>query len=239
MKFTFIGTGAGSPSKNRRCSCTLIEAGGMYYFVDIGTDAVPDMIDMEIPMSKVKGVFVTHPHADHSNGLVSYVSYISNYARDANPEILIPNNDMANAISAWNKSLNEHFRGDIRYGLTHPGVIYDDGNMKVKAFKINHCPDAYAFSLESEGKRVLFTGDLGYLDIDYADIIAEGKFDLIVIEATHYDIDVVEELLSGFDVERVVYNHVNPKLDGMLEDTLKKEHTYEVTVSFDGMQYVM
>ena len=98
---------------------------------------------------------------------------------------------------------------------------------------------SYAFSLETEGKRILFTGDLGYLDTDYADIIAEGKFDLIVIEATHYRIDVVEALLERFDVDRVIYNHVNPILDGMLGEILKKVHTYEVTVSFDGMQYVI
>ena len=42
------------------------------------------------------------------------------------------------------------------------GVIYDDGYLKVTAIPTKHCPPmhSYAFLLEGEGKRVVFSGDL-------------------------------------------------------------------------------
>ena len=44
MRITFIGTSHGVPEPERRCSCTMIETQGRYYFIDMGTQAIEDVI---------------------------------------------------------------------------------------------------------------------------------------------------------------------------------------------------
>ena len=40
MQITFLGASHGVPEANRRCSCTLIETNGRYYFIDMGVNAI-------------------------------------------------------------------------------------------------------------------------------------------------------------------------------------------------------
>ena len=53
MRITFIGASHGVPEPNRKCSCTLIEISGRYYFVDMGTPAIDHLVTAGIPVDAV------------------------------------------------------------------------------------------------------------------------------------------------------------------------------------------
>lgn len=91
MQITFLGASHGVPEANRRCSCTLIETNGRYYFIDMGVNAIDALRTRGIDVEDVKGIFITHMHGDHTNGLVSFVDLISWYFKTADPEICLPN----------------------------------------------------------------------------------------------------------------------------------------------------
>ena len=70
MQITFLGASHGVPEANRRCSCTLIETNGRYYFIDMGVNAIDALRTRGIEVEDVKGIFITHMHGDHTNGLI-------------------------------------------------------------------------------------------------------------------------------------------------------------------------
>ena len=159
MQITFLGASHGVPEANRRCSCTLIETNGRYYFIDMGVNAIDALRTRGIEVEDVKGIFITHMHGDHTNGLISFVDLISWYFQTADPEICLPNLEGVEAIRAWLKANHCEMR-DLRFKKITDGTIFDDGYLKVTAIPTQHCPDSHAFFVEAEGKAVLFTGDL-------------------------------------------------------------------------------
>ena len=77
MKITFIGSSHGVPEANRRCACTMLEIAGRYYFVDMGTMAMDVLRTKGISPDDVNGVFITHKHGDHTDGLPQFVDLCS------------------------------------------------------------------------------------------------------------------------------------------------------------------
>ena len=174
MQITFLGASHGVPEANRRCSCTLIETNGRYYFIDMGVNAIDALRTRGIDVEDVKGIFITHMHGDHTNGLISFVDLISWYFKTADPEICLPNLEGVEAIRAWLKANHCEMR-DLRFKKVTDGTIFDDGYLKVTAIPTQHCPDSHAFFVEAEGKAVLFTGDLKHPNFpatDYAPVLA-------------------------------------------------------------------
>ena len=60
MQITFLGASHGVPEANRRCSCTLIETNGRYYFIDMGVNAIDALRTRGIEVEDIKGIFITH-----------------------------------------------------------------------------------------------------------------------------------------------------------------------------------
>ena len=166
MQITFLGASHGVPEANRRCSCTLIETNGRYYFIDMGVNTIDALRTRGIEVEDVKGIFITHMHGDHTNGLISFVDLISWYFKTADPEICLPNLEGVEAIRAWLKANHCEMR-DLRFKKVTDGTIFDDGYLKVTAIPTQHCPDSHAFFVEVEGKAVLFTGDLKHPNVDF------------------------------------------------------------------------
>lgn len=94
MRITFLGTSHGVPEPNRRCSCAMITVGegkdARRYFIDMGTQAIEDMITRGIPVESAKAVFLTHPHGDHTHGVISFIDLCCWYFKSANPTVYFP-----------------------------------------------------------------------------------------------------------------------------------------------------
>jgi len=66
----------------------MLEIKGRYYFIDMGTPVIDHLVTAGIPIDAVKGVFITHMHGDHTNGLIHFVDLISWYFKTSDPTIL-------------------------------------------------------------------------------------------------------------------------------------------------------
>ena len=85
MKLLFIGTSHGVPESNRRCSSCILEAGGCFYLFDMGTQVVEDLRRRNIDLNAVRLAICTHPHGDHTDGLISLVDLVNWYFKSADP----------------------------------------------------------------------------------------------------------------------------------------------------------
>ncbi|MGN1346145.1 MAG: MBL fold metallo-hydrolase [Eubacteriales bacterium] len=238
MKLTFLGTSHGVPEPARRCSCTMIEVAGRYYFVDMGTQAIEDLIRRGIAIEDVKGIFITHPHGDHTNGLISFVDLINWYFKTADPTLLLPEQEQIDALNAWLRAAGTEPR-PLKFGVLAEGVCYDDGFLKVTAIRTQHCRTSYAFLVEAEGKKVLFTGDLRNPSVDFPKAAFEQELDLIIVESAHFSPAITEKVLQNAKVRRVLHNHVSPRWNGDLHQMAQNEHPYRYGMAFDGMEITL
>ena len=210
MKFTFIGTSHGIPEANQKCCCTMVEVSGRYYFIDMGTSANEYMVTNGINIHDVKAVFITHMHGDHTDGLVHFADLLSWYYKTADTEIYLPDIRAGKLLEEWIEITLSHVR-PLNYKEITAGLIYDDGFLKVTALPTLHCKASYAFLLEAEGKKVIFTGDLNRPDNDFPAIAKEIETEFIVAEGAHFEATTYLPHLKACNTKAVYIHHYQPR----------------------------
>src|SRR5699024_897887 len=69
MTVTLLGTGSPVPSAERFGMSTLVQAGGLDLLFDAGRGATIRLNQVGLSAGQVDGLFLTHFHSDHVNGL--------------------------------------------------------------------------------------------------------------------------------------------------------------------------
>ena len=239
MKLIFIGTSHGVPEASRRCSSCILEVNGFHYLIDMGTQVVEDLRRRGIAIDSVRLVICTHPHGDHTDGLISFVDLVNWYFKTADPLILLPDSRLIPPLRAWLTATTDGkpLREDLRIASFGEGVVYQDENLCVTAIKTKHCENAYAFLIEAEGKKVLFTGDLCHPSVDFPRVAFETELELIVCETAHFSPDDCVSCFDKTKAKRVLHTHVNDQRWGdALSCQSAVKHPYEYGAAFDGME---
>lgn len=239
MRIKFIGTSHGVPEADRKWTAVMIESGENTYFVDAGASVADGMIRSGRSLDSLRGVFITHRHGDHMNGLLALVDIISWYYKNADPAIFLPGEGISEPLTAL---LDASFGGahlrDIDYRVTKPGVIYDDGCAKVTAIATRHMSGgalpSFAFLFECEGKRVLFTGDLSHSCEDYPEVAFTEELDLVVIEGAHFKLTQRENILGRTRTKRMYVSHFYPKANADEIEKFIEDMPFEVILAEDG-----
>lgn len=241
MKIVFFGSSHGVPEANRRCSSALIEVGENRYFVDMGTQSIEQLITRNIPIESVKAIFITHMHGDHSNGLISFVDLCNWYFRKTAPTICLPGNmeNTKNAIAAWLLCNGETMR-DFDFRQVEEGLVFDDGIVRVTAYRTKHIEYSYAYLVEAEGKRVLFSGDLCHKgpDNDFPISVLERPLDLAICESAHFKATEYLPILKGNkNLKKICFNHYSYTfLESVLEAKREFSKDIEVLIATDGTE---
>ena len=205
MKICFLGTGHGVPEAHKKCTATLLQLGRNYYLIDAGCDVAYELAERRLPFENVKAVFITHPHSDHTNGLIPFMTITQWYYKEADFTVFFPDEAMENAYRTQVfPGLRVPLRPEQRLAHYQEGVIYDDGVLRLTAFPTQHCPHSFAFLAEAEGKRVLFSGDLKDPAIDFP---AVDELDAAIVECAHFPIMQYATALQDKQVGAVYINH--------------------------------
>lgn len=234
MKITFIGSSHGVPEPNRKCTCIMIEVAGRVYFIDMGTPAIDALRTRGISIDAVKGIFVTHMHGDHTNGLIQFIDLITWYFKTPDPAIHLPVMEAAKVIDDWLKVTLNGQEKKIDYRQTVPGPLYDDGFIQVTAIATQHCPHSFAYLVEAEGKRVLFTGDLKNPGVDFPAVAQ--PIDLLVCESAHFPATDYLPVLENADVKKVCVTHYSDKFLAsvlQMQATLNEKGIHSVKATDD------
>lgn len=98
---------------------------------------------------KVDGILISHPHMDHY-GFYNYLREDSNYYLGKSAKHII---DMTCIFTPIKGSIKQ-------FVPLESGKTINIGNFKVTPYLMDHSAyDAYAFLIESEGKRIIYSGD--------------------------------------------------------------------------------
>ena len=239
MKLYFIGTSHGVPEKDRRCSSYIIEIDGNFYLIDMGTQVIEELRRREIPVEAVRAVVCTHPHGDHTDGLVSFVDLLNWYFKEADPMILLPDEQLITPLRMWItiNSGNNPLRDGLRISAFCEGTVFEDENLKITAIPTKHCENSFAFFIEAEGKKLLFTGDLCSPNVDFPKVAFETELDLIVCELAHFSPGECVEVFEKTKAKRIIHSHIYERRWGEeLSEEMKKPHFYQYGAAYDGLE---
>lgn len=218
MKLIVAGASHGLPEKHRFCTSLFLQVQGNTYIIDAGAPVSALLDRYDIPHNQVKAVMITHAHTDHLNGLPAFCSELMWWKgyQDCDPQFLYPERKCIRVIEQWCSLLGRTQREGLKSCVYREGVILDDGIIKVTALKNNHCDNAFSFRMEAEGKKLFFTGDLGYGFGEYLTLLGDTCYDLVVCEGAHHDPGSVNEILKQTHTKRMIIHHINlerePKL---------------------------
>jgi ribonuclease BN (tRNA processing enzyme) len=179
MEIVFLGTGSPVPNADRQGPSLAIVANGKAYLVDAGSGVVrqansafqrgipalrPDQLDI---------AFLTHLHSDHTLGLpdlilTPWIAERTKPLRLYGPE---GTKEMAGHIlDAFQEDIQVRTTG-LEGGNTtgykvdahdvQPGNVYEDGNVRVRAFLVKHgsWKEALGYRFDAGGKSIVVSGD--------------------------------------------------------------------------------
>lgn len=218
MKITFLGTCHGYPEKGRDYTSIAIEVGESVYLLDAGAAVHSKMINYGIDPARLRAVFITHIHADHMLGLVDLVDAFTwaKIYKDVTVDYYLPEErgirELCELVSLMSAPVNNEKN---RFHVYGSDFIYKDENLTLSVIPTHHLLDwggypAYAFIVEAEGKRVLFSGDLSQnlKYNDFPEVAKTSETDLFICEMAHFDFEVLRPHLKECKTKRLYMTHV-------------------------------
>ena len=133
MKVTFLGSGHGIPSAERHCSSTMIETNGSIYLIDAGAPVLDLLLRHGKKIENLKGIFLTHYHGDHCDGMLPLLGLCNWAYRSASYDIFATEQVIIDTFiacsSATSGALDET---RMRFHLAHEGKVFEDENIILK-----------------------------------------------------------------------------------------------------------
>lgn len=229
FKVTLLGTGDPIPRTDRFGPATLVEVGGQELLFDVGRGATQRLVQMNIALSAIDAVFLTHFHHDHLVGLpdIWMTGWIPPpFGRRSVPfEVwgptgtasLLENLEEAFALNTSIRIPDELLPPEgiemVAHEFDKNGVVYEKDGVKVTAFAVDHgalIKPAYGYRVDYDGRAVVISGDTRF---DRNLIAAAKGADLIIHEVA---LASDELLASSEQFRRIVGHHTTPEEAGIV-----------------------
>jgi ribonuclease BN (tRNA processing enzyme) len=200
-----LGTGTPNADPERSGPALAVVRGTKSYLIDAGPGVVRraaaastrHAIDALAP-SNLRVLFLTHLHSDHTVGLPDVILSAWTLEREVPLEVYGPpgtkamvdhilaayNADIRNRVDGLEPANDSGWRVNVHEIV--PGVVFDDGNLRVRAFAVPHGDWAVSFGyrFEAADRTIVISGDTRASD---AVVQACNGCDLLVHEVYSAD----------------------------------------------------
>jgi ribonuclease BN (tRNA processing enzyme) len=174
-----LGTGTPNADPDRSGPAVAVIVDGTPYLVDLGPGVVRRAAAARrngveaLAVSKLKTAFITHLHSDHTLGYADFIFTPWVLERDTPAEVYGPP-----GLGAMTDHLLAAYEADIRVRLEglepanrdgyrvnvheiEPGLAYEDENVRVTAFAVEHgsWQQAFGYRFETADRTIVISGD--------------------------------------------------------------------------------
>jgi ribonuclease Z len=180
LHVVLCGTGSPLPDPSRAGPCTLVIAGKRLFVVDAGEGGARNLTLMGMPTGRVEGLFLTHFHSDHIDGLGPMLLMRWSGRPNQAPLPIHGPPGVEQVVVGFNAAyaLDNGYRTAhhgpaimppagagataLPFAIgTAPVVLVDDGGVRITAFPVNHGPvkPAVGYRFDYKGRSVVLSGD--------------------------------------------------------------------------------
>ena len=131
---------------------------------------------------------------------------------------------------------------EYRFCHVNSGVLYQDDVLTVTAFQTKHNDASFAYLLEAEGKRVLFSGDLCHKgpQEDFPVSVFDEQLDLAVCESAHFAATAYLPLFENVtNLKRLCFNHYSSRFLPSVLEMMTALPGVEVMRAEDGTEITL
>lgn len=172
-RVVLLGTGTPNAEPERSGPATAILVNGTPYLVDFGPGVIRRAAAAGIKPKQLTRAFVTHLHSDHTVGYPDLVLSAWTLDRSEPLEVYGPPGikSMTDYIlKAYQEDIELRINGSeptntegykVKVHEIQPGLIYEDSNVRVKAFPVDHGSwrYAYGYRFETAQRTIVISGD--------------------------------------------------------------------------------
>ena len=180
MQLVVLGTGTPNADPERSGPALAVVRGERSYLVDAGPGivrraaAASQRHDIAaLQPSQLRVLFLTHLHSDHTIGLPDVILGAWTLERDVPLEVYGPPGTQAmveHLLAAYSADIRNRIDGlepanpngwRVKVHEIVPGVVLDDGNVRVQAFAVPHgdWEVAFGYRFESAERSIVISGD--------------------------------------------------------------------------------
>lgn len=175
LRVFLCGTSSPMPAAGRAQACVAVLAGDSLFLVDVGAASALTATLAQLPLERLKAVFLTHFHSDHFAALPDF--NLNSWVAGRPKPLLVVGPD---GVSELVEGLNQAYRLDREYRVAHHGpellppalglmetrtidvgATVEFGELIVKSFAVDHDPikPAVAYRFEYRGRSAVISGD--------------------------------------------------------------------------------
>jgi ribonuclease Z len=157
MYAILLGTGFPRPDADRAGPSTAIVIGEKVFLIDAGRGVTMRLAAANLAPKNIRAVFLTHLHSDHIDGLPDVFHTTWQFGRSSAFELYGPTGtqDLVDGMMKF-YAADIHIRRDLTEKLpaagatinlhtVKEGVVYQDEDVRVTAFLVDHAPVEPAF----------------------------------------------------------------------------------------------
>ena len=194
-RLILLGTGGGpTPKKTVSAPATLIIANDTPYVIDCGDGVARQWVLADVPLLKLRHIFITHQHSDHNADygnliLLAWATGLATRVDTWGPPPLVKMTKLFFEMNAYDirTRMNDEGRKPPE-PLVHPheftrsGFVMGDDNLKVTSTLVDHplVSPAFAYRFDAADRSIVISGDTARSDNLVA--LARGA-DVLVHEA--------------------------------------------------------
>jgi ribonuclease Z len=228
LTVTLLGTGDPSPTITRFGPSTLVEAGSERLLFDCGRGTSQRLWQLDIPLSALTVLFLTHLHSDHLVGIPDLwlTGWLPTpFGRRSEPFRVMGPAGTVDMMS----HLEAAFAADIRFRIDDEklsprgvqvraediveGHVYAHNGILVTAFNVDHgaaIRPALGYRVDYQGRSVVISGDTRFSE----NLIRFAKgADVVVHEVA---MAKSESLAKSDAARRIIGHHTSPEQAGIV-----------------------
>jgi ribonuclease Z len=157
VQLTFLGTGAGVPTRSRNVSCVALRLPqrGEVWLFDCGEGTQHQLLRSDLKISQITRIFITHLHGDHLFGLTGLLASAGMAGHAERIDIYGPAG-LDDYVRDTTRSSETHFSYTAEVHTVAAGTVFEDEEFTVVCRPLVHRLPTFGYSVVERDRAGTF-----------------------------------------------------------------------------------